>query len=137
MSKSKEEFDDISAIQLLALETQLHPTIDSYFRKIARWFSSNFHTPLPEVEKMDFHYLLRHRFEYILETMSAEDLMKYKKSLIFKEELVEIEEEDEEWAQAEMKKLQEEEDKLSASQNIELVESQQTDPLPDINLKFP
>lgn len=138
-----DDFDIFQDLQILALEKHTNPDESTFYRKLCRWFSSEFHTSIFEVEKQPLEYLLCHYFEHKLEKMSKEDLEKYKKTLIHQEVVLEEEEEDEAFFEAyEIRRLQkaldEKNAKLKASKPKppEKEEKPQEPPPPDINLSF-
>lgn len=49
------------------------PDSRAFFRKICRWFSEKFNTPLPMTEDMPKEYILEHYFESIYGDMDEED----------------------------------------------------------------
>lgn len=50
-------------IRLLALHNSYFKTSEYGERLLCRWYSKEFHTPLPEVEKLDTSYILLHYWE--------------------------------------------------------------------------
>lgn len=58
---------DVLALERLALANVVDPDRESIYRKICRWFSKEYHTPLPQVEwDLEPGYVLQHYFEYHL-----------------------------------------------------------------------
>lgn len=45
------------------------PTFEDWYRSICRWFSKNYHTPLPMVEDLPQEYVILHYFEVAYEEM--------------------------------------------------------------------
>ena len=58
-----EQFVYIRAMQQIALAAVLSPDVDAVYRRIYRWYSKNFHTPLHEVMKLSEHDVLLAYFE--------------------------------------------------------------------------
>lgn len=65
----KADFDIYKIKQLEAITNILGKTEDYFQRKVCRWFSEKYSTPLPEVERMEWDYLLTHYYEAALEDM--------------------------------------------------------------------
>ncbi len=133
------DFDIFKDLQILALDSHVNPDEASFYRKLCRWFSAEFHTSMFEVEKQPVEYLLSHYFEHKLEKMDKEELIKYKKFLIHQEVVLEEEEEDEAFAEAyeirRMQKLLDEKNaKKKAAKPVEKEEVPKAPP--DINLRF-
>ena len=61
---------DIEAIKIRALGDVMEGDFYYHYRRICRWFSSRFHTPLDVVEKMPVEYVLQHFFEDNYENMT-------------------------------------------------------------------
>lgn len=56
------------SIMLLSLDAIENPTIQDTYRRICRWYSKNFNTPLHDVEGLDPEFVLRAYWEdYIYE----------------------------------------------------------------------
>jgi len=65
MQKQKLSKLDTSQIEQIAFASVINPDYDAEYRKICRWFSKEFHTPLPEVEEnLETSYILLHYFEH-------------------------------------------------------------------------
>lgn len=122
--------EDLKALEILALKSREKPDFESELRKIQRWFSKSFSTPLKEVEQLDIHYLLQHKYEDFINTLSEEDYIKYKNQLLWPDKLEKIIEEDDDWV---AKELQNEQNKLKAVKK----EPEQSEPLPEeFDIKF-
>lgn len=119
----------LRSIRILALNSVENPDWESSYRRICRWYSKEFSTPLKQVEDMsEFHVLLTY-FEDKYQEMansSSEDAKKnydsIKEALLMKEEAVDRAEqqkemEDEIWAAelAEEIKKEQEKDKQKQS----------------------
>lgn len=61
--------DVVEAIQFLALKAVIAEDGDFLMRRIARWYSVTFHTPLHLVEELPNEYILTHFFEYSFDKM--------------------------------------------------------------------
>jgi hypothetical protein len=57
------DYETLRSIQLLALKSVEKPTYEDFYRKVCRWYSTKFSTPLTEVEDMAEEHVLRHYFE--------------------------------------------------------------------------
>ena len=111
------------AIQLEAIDGYLNNSIDFFERKVRRWFSRAFSTPLLETYKISWELILLHYYENSLENKSYNEVYE----LACQEYLPEItkqkEAEDEEF----IKQLEkEQEDTLKLKENK----------VKNINLKF-
>lgn len=63
----------VKAIKLLALEAVISPKEDYFLRKVQRWYSRQFYTPLPEVEDLPIQDILLHYFECKYEDLKEAD----------------------------------------------------------------
>ena len=97
--------DDITSIQILALKSREKPTFESEIRKVMRWYSKEFSTPLAEVEKIDIHTLLLTRFEDYVQNLPAEEYNKYKRKLLYADVIEQEETEDDDWITKELEAL--------------------------------
>lgn len=137
MSNEKDnefEFDIFRDLQLISLENFINPDENAFYRRLCRWFASEFHTSIFEVEKKPLEYLLVHYFEHKLEKMSKEDFIKYKRFLLHEEEILEEEQEDDAFLeQMEIEYIKRRQAELDAKK-----QQQQTPPElpPDISIKF-
>ncbi len=64
------------AIKAVALLAIMEPDDAANLRKIQRWFSKTFSTPLQEVETLSTEYILLHYFEEHFVSMDFDDLRK-------------------------------------------------------------
>ncbi len=101
--------DDLKALEILALKSREKPDFESELRKIQRWFSKSFSTPLKEVENLDIHYLLQHKYEDFINSLADDDYIKYKNRLLWPERIEQIAAEDDDWI---AKELENEQNKL-------------------------
>ncbi len=124
-------FDDIENLQILALKNIEAPDFEYQIRRIKRWYSTTFFTPLHLVEELDLHTVLIHYFEHTFAQLKAEDFGKLRNNLLYKKEIEEINEEDDAWAQREMDMLLEEEKKLS-KEEIKVIDEK----FPEIKMDF-
>lgn len=76
-----EDLDLLKAIRVLAFDAVKNKDSDYLLRHIFRWYSREFHTPLPEVEEMPLEEVLTHFFECRYEGMEDEDLEAEEKRL--------------------------------------------------------
>ena len=116
---------DIKNIQLLALEAVEDPDADATRRRICRWYSKEFSTPLHFVENdLPFADVLRHYLESNFLEMyrneSEEGQRAYaamRDDIIFgslsEEEKAQIEKEDDEWAAQMVAEIEEQERKAA------------------------
>lgn len=65
--------DDIDALRLRALRSVWKPDYDSSLRRIFRWYSEKFHTPLHEVPDLPLHDVLQAYFEVAFEGLAPEE----------------------------------------------------------------
>lgn len=61
------------AIKAKALHSVLKPDTEYYIRRIIRWYSKTFHTPIQAVQEIPVEYILREYFEERYENMEEED----------------------------------------------------------------
>lgn len=61
------------AIKIKALHSVLKPDTEYYIRRVARWYSKTYHTPLMEVYSLPLEYLLLEFYEDKYENMEEED----------------------------------------------------------------
>lgn len=100
----------LDSIQILAIAALEEPNAEDFYRKICRWYSREFSTPLMAVEDIDPVYVLQHYFEDVFDNLrkgSNEGVLSYEKikaQLLFPGEIQEEEEKIEDW----VKKLEEE-----------------------------
>lgn len=59
-------FDDIQKIAFLSV---LRPDYDAWIRKVCRWYSRTFKTPLDQVEDLPINYVLQHYWETVFDEM--------------------------------------------------------------------
>lgn len=60
-------------LRQIALNKTVDKTEDYLYRKVCRWFSEKFHTPLPTVESLPMPYVLEHYFECVLDPSTSEE----------------------------------------------------------------
>jgi hypothetical protein len=68
--------DLIDAIRTQAMLDVMEGDFLYHYRRICRWFSSKFATPLSEVEELPIEYVLQHFFEEQFESMSKSERRK-------------------------------------------------------------
>jgi hypothetical protein len=115
----------LRSIRILALNSVENPGWEDFYRKICRWYSREFSTPLKEVEKMSEFDVLLTYFEDKYEEMATSPVEEVKKNLeyikevlIFGEKILEEKEsEDDKWAaeMAEQLKHEQQKDKQKQS----------------------
>lgn len=96
--------DYFKACRALALHAVISddPAPDYSLRRVFRWYSEKFHTPLHLVEELPVHDILQHYYEATFEDMAAEPAK-------LRDELIELSESDEE---AEARQLKRERDAI-------------------------
>lgn len=62
------------ALKYKALRDTLRPNTDYYIRKVARWYSKTFATPLTEAFELPLEHLLQAFYESRFENMEQEDI---------------------------------------------------------------
>jgi len=62
------------AIKAKALRSVLKPDTDYYLRRVYRWYSKTFHTPLETTFDLPVEFVLREYFEEYFENLEEEDL---------------------------------------------------------------
>lgn len=110
---------DIKSIQLIALADVEIPTWLSEFRKICRWYSKEFSTPLYQTEhELPPDYVLRHYYEHtFLELKNSSDdtaAMRYETIMNTVLGLIDADEEieeDDKWAEEINRKIREDQEK--------------------------
>lgn len=71
---SANTIDLLQMIRLQALHDKLHPDEDATYRKIFRWYSKTFHTPLYLVAELPLLEVLQCYFDNMFEEMEPEHL---------------------------------------------------------------
>jgi succinate dehydrogenase flavin-adding protein (antitoxin of CptAB toxin-antitoxin module) len=61
-------FEDL---QKLALLSVLRPDYDAWMRRVCRWYSKTFQTPLDRVEALPIDYVLQHYWESVYEELEG------------------------------------------------------------------
>lgn len=65
--------DYLGDLQRIAMAAVESPTYDDFMRRIRRWFSKEFHVPLPQVDDLEDEYLLLNYFETQFEDLEPEE----------------------------------------------------------------
>lgn len=86
--------------QIQAAESVLDPNEVYYYRKICRWYSETFHTPLHEVHKLPADTVLTNYYESIMEKIPHNDLYDQVKVDFLPDLVAKDEEDNEAYAQA-------------------------------------
>lgn len=99
-----DEFDDLKysiyyQAKLRAVEGALTESTEFFYRKITRWYSNQFHTPLQQVRKMPFMHILQEYYETQIEGYEYNDLYDMTVQQLIPELMRAREEQDEEFAQ--------------------------------------
>jgi len=107
----------INALRVIALAEADEQSPEAWYKSKCRWFSREFHTPLKEVEAYPIEYVLRHYYEdhyWALASGSDEDAQHLNQIIIntlavdsptFKEEMAQVEAEDDDWYEQEIAAL--------------------------------
>lgn len=136
------ELDYFSSIQILALKDTLNPDEAAVHRRLARWFSKTFFTPLAVAEELSFEDLLQAKYEDYYGQLSPEDLLKEKERLLYGKKIEEIEDDDDKYFEAkELEFLKRNQAALKAKLEKEKVDKEKlTEPQvvapPDIKVDF-
>lgn len=64
-------------LQLKAIQNVLSNNDEYFYRKICRWFSKEFSTPIKDVESLPWDYIITHYYESHIETMSKQPLLDF------------------------------------------------------------
>lgn len=115
---------EIEAIQILALLSVEAPDKEAHFRKICRWYSREFYTPLHIViNELPFEEILQHYYEHTFSTLydsqneqTKEKYNEIRAGILYPDLIERKEAEDDDWAEKMAKELddiQEEEQKGS------------------------
>lgn len=75
MSQKTKEINIYRTYQIQASESILDPDEQSYYRKICRWYSSKFHTPLFQVLSLPVDHVLTNYYESTMEEIPYNDLI--------------------------------------------------------------
>jgi hypothetical protein len=116
----------IDKIQIIALANVDSPDSRAEYRRICRWYSTKFYTPLHVVEEdLPIQYVLTHYYETVFsekrdDPESAVDYENIKKAVIYKEtgEIDANEEADDEWAAQVARELAELAEKEAKKPNL-------------------
>ena len=67
--------DIYRAEQLKALQAVLIGSEAYFYRRVCRWYSNEFHTPLKDVEILPYEHILQHYYENKLEAMGRNQII--------------------------------------------------------------
>ena len=98
-------YDLIHGLRISALLAAIKPDDDAIIRRIYRWYSREFSTPLTEVENLPLEQVLLHYFEDVYEKMKPEDRHDLAVTLLETPEEKAIREAEEEKSEEEMMEL--------------------------------
>lgn len=104
-------------LQILALKSVEAPTFDDFYNRVCRWYSREFHTPLPQVKEMAMEEVLSTYFEDNISSLKNSDDEESKQKyenlrneiLGLADEQKKVEEEDDEWYAQELERIKESE----------------------------
>jgi hypothetical protein len=111
----------IDKLEVLAIKSIYLKDPEYFYRRVCRYYSEKFHTPLMEVYDMPWFFVLTNYLEHILESNNTkEEVYNLALETCYPEKVVEEEEEIQDW----IKKIEEEEaKKMQAKQNPPIQES--------------
>ena len=66
-------YDTLDAVRIKAMRASIRPDEDAIIRRISRWYSREFHTPLHTLEELPLEFILLHYFEEIYEKLKPEE----------------------------------------------------------------
>ena len=75
MVKNEKKIDIYEASRLDALYNTTYKTNLWFYRKVCRWFSKEFSTPLKEVEQLDWTEVLVHYYENAYDSLNIKQLV--------------------------------------------------------------
>ena len=111
-------------IQILALDAVENTTFDSFYRKVSRWYSKEFSTPLHIVESLDPIHVLQHYYEERFgeayqpnDQNQMEIYGRIKQAICFPDELDKIEQDDDDWVKEMQELIQKENEKKEEQKN--------------------
>lgn len=78
--------DRYHALRLKALLAVMRPERDYFLRKIHRWYSKTFHTPIAEVEEIPIDVILEALYEEKYEAMTSQELDEERQEMLVTEE---------------------------------------------------
>lgn len=118
---NKKAFSHFEYLQLKALDCIFNPTDEYLQRKICRWYSKEFNTPLKDVYSIPFDEILTHYYESKFENIPYNDLIDILIEDFLPELSIEKDEENEKW----IKELeQEQEQTLKANKKRQSLNNQ-------------
>ncbi len=95
---SPEEINVYEQLEILALHSVSTDKDPSYtYRKICRWFSREFNTPLPQVVNLPVEFLLQNYYETQFESLKEEDLFNMMRHHADPEHVEELEQSDDDF----------------------------------------
>ena len=123
--------------QIKAVESVLDPDEAYFYRKVCRWYSTKFHTPLLTVESLPLDQILTNYYESTMESISYNDLY----DIAIEDFLPEIQEENDKETEALMADLEKEQAEQLAKKEAKIPKSHKQpkpteDSTPDVNIKF-
>lgn len=109
--------DEINQLKAICLDKALNPDFEFVYRRICRWYSKEFSTPLHMVEGMPTETVLRHYFENwfdgLATSQSPEAVKEIENLKLQMSGTTKHVDEDEEWEEAMLRDIAEEEAKKS------------------------
>lgn len=138
----------IDKLELLAVKSVALKDPEYFQRRVCRYYSEKFHTPLMEVYKLPWVFVFTNYIEHLIETNnSKEDIYNLALDICYPEKREEIEQETDEWikqieaqeqAKREARKKKMEEEKAArkkAQENPHIEENDSSDKNPHIDDK--
>lgn len=134
--------DEINNLKAICLANALNPDFEFVYRRICRWYSKEYSTPLPDVEAMAAESVLKHYFENWFDGLvtskdpdAKDELDRLKVQLVGTTEDLE---EDDKWEEEMLAKINAENGKDASAKPNESTEGHSVDPpnLEDIEENF-
>ena len=123
---SSKHIDVYEHLEVLALHSVSTGKDPSYvYRKICRWFSREFHTPLPQVIKLPVEFVLQNYYEYQFESLQEEELFKIMRYHADPDYVETQKSDDDEF----FRQVQEEVEKVNKAKTVKLQENETKDGL--------
>lgn len=66
-------YDILDAVRIQAMRATIRPDEEAIIRKICRWYSREFNTPLHTLDELPIEYILLHYFEEMYEKLKPEE----------------------------------------------------------------
>jgi len=137
--------ETLQKLQILALKAVEQPSWDDFYRKICRWYSKTFHTPLPQVLEMSEMEVLRtyyeEKYDEIYQIKDKDNITKnmyeqLRQSILYGDTYEELVRKEELEIEKELEAIQKEYEEAEKSNKINNKENNQnqSNPIPSPNL---